>query len=181
MKITRRQLNQLVRRELLNESVLGTVASAVLSMPAILDKIAKMMELAGRKLNKEKLELRGEKLEHFAHDLHESYRRPIKKTIQFATFKKNLTEEQLEKYTDIFFGILIAGMMIYTGVQIKKEVAHLRKHFELATLGMTLLETALGAIEIGEEFDIIASLLDRRNQDALSDAIDEHVKKEGVH
>ena len=121
MKITRRQLRLIIENEIKNEGVVGTIASAILSMPAILDKIAKIMEFVGKKLEKEKLELKGEKLEHFAHKLHESYRKPIKKTIQFST-KKDLSEEQLEKYTDIFYAILIAGMMTYTGIQIKKEM-----------------------------------------------------------
>ena len=180
MKITKRQLKTIIETELLEGGIGGTIASAVLFLPAILEKIGKIMERLGKRFDREKLELRGEKLEHFAHNLHERYRRPIKKTIQFAS-KQELTEEQLEKYTDIFFGILIAGMMIYTGVQIKKEVAHLQKHFELATLGLALLETALGTIEIGEEFDIIGSLLDRRKQDAISDAIDDHVASKSIH
>lgn len=181
MKITRRQLRLIIENELKTEAVVGTIASAILSMPAILNKIAKIMEFVGKKIKREKLELRGEKLEHFAHKLHESYRKPIKKTIQIST-KKELTDDQLEKYTDIFFGILIAGMIIYTGGQIKTELKHLSgKHLELTSLGLMLLETVLGSIEVQEEIDIISHLMNKQTQDKLGYAINDHVEKEGIH
>jgi hypothetical protein len=178
MKITRRQLRLIIENELIKESAL---ASAILSMPAIIGGIGKIMEKAGKKFHKEKMELRGEKIEHFAHKLHETYRKPIKFLIQKSTIRKELTEDQLEKYTDIFFGILIAAMLYSTGVNIAKEVKHLKHHFELAALGVTLLETGLGAIEMGEEAHLISKLKNKDHQEKLAHAINDHVEKEGIH
>jgi len=178
MKLTRRQLRILIENEIIKESAL---ASAILSMPAIIGGVGKIMEKAGKKFHKEKLELKGEKIGHFAHKLHETYRKPIKFLIQKATIRKKLSEEQLEKYTDIFFAILIAGMLLSTGVNIAKEAKHLKHHFELATLGTALLETALGTIEVGEEVHLISKLRNKEHQEKLVQAINDHAEKEGIH
>lgn len=178
MKLTRRQLRLIIENEIIKE---GALASAILSLPAIIGGIGKIVEKAGKKFHKEKMELRGEKIGHFAHKLHETYRKPLKFLIQKSTLKKELTENQLEKYTDIFFAILLAAMLYSTGVKIADEAKHLAHHFELATLGVALLETGLGAIELGEEVHLLSKLRNKEHQKKLAQAIDDHVEKEGIH
>ena len=172
MKVTRRQLRQLISETVyLNE---GIILSSILSLPAVFNGLAKIMKNAGKRFHKEKLELKADKIEHFAHSLHDTYRKPIKFIIQKST-KKDLSTQQLEKYTDIFFSILLIFMLSKTSVSIYKEIKHLTHHFEFATLALTIVETVLGSIEAMEESELISHLMKKESQIELSKEIDNHI------
>ena len=178
MKVTRKQLRRLISETAyLNE---GIVLSSILSLPVIFNGLAKIMKNAGRRFNKEKLELKAENLEHFAHSLHNAYRKPIKFIIQKST-KKDISTQQLEKYTDVFFSIVLIFMLSKTGLSIYKEIKHLSHHFELATLTLTIVETVLGSIEAMEEVELISHLTNKETQLKIVKEIDKHIDVVNTH
>ena len=181
MRLTKNQLRKIIKSELrfLNEGgTFGTLVSSILSIPMILNGIAKIIERRGEKKHNEKAIQRGENLEHFAHKMHKLYRKPIgyliKKSIKVT--KKELSPKQIENYTDIFFAILVILLLINTGSNIQKEIIHLKKHVDMSTVALTVLETTLGSLEFVEEAQIIAHLKDRNKQEDLANAIDTHMK-----
>jgi hypothetical protein len=181
VRLTKRQLRSIIESELrlINEGgTVGTVVSGILSIPMILNGIAKIIERRGEKKHNEKAIQRGENLEHFAHDLHKLYRKPISFLIKKSAkaMKKELSPKQIENYTDIFFAILVILLLKNTVSNIKAEIMHLEKHVEMATVALTVLETAMGSLEVVEESQIIAHLRDRNKQKDLANAIDTHVQ-----
>ena len=80
-------LNEDFGKESLNEAnPYALTASAILSIPAVMEGVAKLLKKIGKKHGKEFAAV--EKIEHAAHKLHGFYQKPIKNTGNF--FLKDL-------------------------------------------------------------------------------------------
>lgn len=178
MKLTRMQLRRLIQESLnMNESV-SLIISGVLAAPVLLEGLAHIIEKAGKKFGREKAELRAEKLEHFAHKLHGVYEAPVKFLIKKAAkaAKKEISEDKLQKYTDIIFGIIIACLMTSAGLSIAKHAKHLGAHADWASVGMLILEAVDIGIEGFELSEIVSHLKNPSSHEKLATAIEEHAE-----
>jgi len=176
MKLTRMQLRRLINESIkLNESA-TLIISGILAVPVLLEGLAHLIEKAGKKFGREKAELRAEKLEHFAHKVHGVYEAPIKFLIKKSAkaAKKEISEEKVQKYTDIIFGIIIACLMVSAGLSVLEHAKHLGPHAELVTAGMLALESADFVVEGIELSQIISRLKNPSSHEALAAAIEEH-------
>jgi len=178
MKITRMELRRLIQESLSMNESLSLIISGVLAAPVLLEGLAHIIEKAGKKFGREKAELKAENLEHFAHKVHGVYEAPIKFLIKKSAkaAKKEISEEKVQKYTDIIFGIIIACLMASAGLSILEHAKHLGPHAELVTTGMLALESADIVVEGVELSQIISRLKNPASHEKLAAAIEEHSK-----
>ena len=182
-------LNEDFGKEPLNEAKFNPYAlgaSAILSIPAVMEGVAKLLKKIGKKHDKEFAAV--EKIEHAAHKLHSYYQKPIKMIINGsyrATHKgKKMDPAKLQKTTDIIFAIIIGCLaslsLAGAGKSFKEVIKHV-KHSgsldkaSLLHIGLGILETVLGEMEIKEEIHLLQAITSPDHYDAFANAIDQHV------
>ena len=180
-------LNEDFGKQKINEvNTYALTVSAILSIPAVMEGVAKLLKKIGKKHDKEFAAV--EKIEHAAHKLHSYYQKPIKMIINGsyrATHKgKKMDPAKLQKATDIIFAIIVGCLaslsLVGAGKSFKEVIKHV-KHSgsldkaSLLHVGLGILETVLGEMEIKEEIHLLQALTSPDHYDAFANAIDQHV------
>ena len=130
-------LNEDFGKSRINEVAGSLVVSAVLSIPAVLDGIARLLEKIGKKHHKEFAAV--ERLEKASHKLHNTYQAPIKAIIggsyRVAHKGKKMDPQKLQKITNIIFSIIVAYLAVSSlkgaGKSYKEVVSHI-KHSDMS-------------------------------------------------
>lgn len=170
----------------IDEGAVALAASSILSIPAVMQAIARLLKKIEKKHHKDFAA--DDKLESAAHKLHNVYQAPIKAIVggsYRATHKgKKMESKKLQKTTDIIFAIIVACLAYFSlagaGKSFKEVIKHVKHsgHVDKTSLlhiGVGILETVLGKAEIKEEMHLIQAIKNPDHSDAFAHAIDSHV------
>lgn len=183
-------LNEDFGKNRINEVAGSLAVSAVLSIPAVLDGIARLLKKIGKKHHKEFAAAEG--LEKASHKLHNVYQAPIKAIIggsyRVAHKGKKMDPQKLQKITNIVFAIIVAYLAVSSAMGAGKSLGEIIEHIKHAGnidkatslhIGLGILESVLGEMEVKEEVHLIKAITSPEHEDAFSHEIDKHAGSEG--
>lgn len=182
-------INEDIRQNRIDEAGVALIVSSILSIPAVMQGIAKLLKKIGKKYNKEFAAV--DKLEHASHFVHDSFQAPIKGIIGGSyrlTHKgKKMDPDKLQKITNIIFAIIVACLACASFINSKRSFSEAIQHIKhsshidkagLLHVGLGILETVLGGEEIVEEIHLLQAIVNPKHTDAFAHEIDSYVSND---
>jgi len=175
MKITRRQLRRLIQEEIekqstINEAAIVLTTGILLALPKILVGIGKLLDRIGKKHDEEfKQHHKERKIEVIGHKIHKLYFKALRVIVKrVVTSNAKVSDEQVDKLTEVLFSVLLASLMISSGVGAAHAVHE-------AHTGLAILEGSLGAVKGKELSEIAAAFKDPKVAEKMGKEIEKHV------
>ena len=175
MKVTRRQLRRLIQEEIdkqstINEAAIVLTAGLLLALPKILIGIGKFLDKIGKRHDEElKQHHKERKIEVIGHKIHKLYFKALRVIVKRVITKEaKVSDEQVDRITEVLFSVLLASLMISSGVGAAHAVHE-------AHTGLAILEGSLGAVKGKELSEIAAAFKDPEIAKKMGKEREKHV------